>query len=236
MLPLAIVRTVSRCPSAIQFPPALSGYQCQPIFQRTSESSLNLSRRSLSTSPTCRSRNITEKKKYSLISISFFTAIGILTSAYGFKQISRHYHRQDENNNQLEPLCDNYPEKTSSSIQETTIDHRKSLEMVTLSDGRILPKVLVKVIFVNIRLTVNKLDYAAIFFLYDLKEKASQNDDWTPHLNPFCNTVEIMRSLRLVDEKGHMSDEIKSIVNECIVGEDLDIELQAPSCLRDEPE
>jgi hypothetical protein len=58
-------------------------------------------------------------------------------------------------------------------------------------------------------------------FLYDLKDKATDDDDWMPTPTPFCDSLKIMKHYGFVDSKGHMPLDIKNIVKNCIRGEGL---------------
>jgi hypothetical protein len=67
-----------------------------------------------------------------------------------------------------------------------------------------------------------------LFLLVDLKDKANKEDDWVPASNPFCKSIEIMKSHLLIDGRGYMLPYVRSIVKDCIVGDDFEIRLQIP--------
>lgn len=99
---------------------------------------------------------------------------------------------------------------------------------VILSDGEKVPSVLIKQTLMQIRGAIKGAGMGEIFLLVDLKDKANNEDDWMPAQNPFCNTIDIMKANLLIDGRGRMLRYVKSIVKECIVGEDFDTALVMP--------
>lgn len=103
-------------------------------------------------------------------------------------------------------------------------------EVLTFSDGNKLPRTVVHQTLIHINEAIKEAGSGAAFLLYDLRDKSLKDDEWTPCPNPFCETMCIMKQNALVDDKGHMLPSTKSIIQDCVVGEDLDIHIKR-TCL-----
>ncbi|MBI3211780.1 MAG: ankyrin repeat domain-containing protein [Simkania negevensis] len=127
------------------------------------------------------------------------------------------------------------PVSNSPSIEESNMKAKKrietlSKEIVTLSDGTKVHRAMVLQTALQVRDAVKGAGIGGEpFFLFDLKDKALKEDDWVPVPNPFCKSIEIMKANLLIDGRGHMLPDIKSIIRDCIVSDEVgNLKLQIP--------
>ncbi len=120
------------------------------------------------------------------------------------------------------------PLRQSSPVESKS----KAMEIVDLSDGATtVPRVLILQTLVQIKQAAKGAGIGMSFLLADLKNKAEKEDHWEPAPNPFCKSIEIMKTHLLIDGRGHMPSHVKSIVKDCIAGDGFDVRLQIPEHL-----
>lgn len=132
---------------------------------------------------------------------------------------------------QVMPSKKTKKESISASPQTKQRVERNPTQLVTLSDGRQLPRVMVEMTLFQIQQAMKGAgEIGTPFLLCDLKDKSIKDDKWTPAPNPFCKTMD-MKTHQLLDGNGFMLPDTKSIVKDCIVGDNFDIALRNPPCL-----
>jgi ankyrin repeat protein len=109
---------------------------------------------------------------------------------------------------------------------ENVVKIENNNNIITLSDGTKMTEPLIITTLMKIQASINGASDGALFLLYDLRDKAFQeNDSWKPCPNPFCDTMSILKSNGLIGHQGSMLPEVRSIVKDCIIGKGLEIKL-----------